>query len=239
MIRPVLIIISSPRLNPNHKPRPQTKTGVQDLGHAFPTAYTRAVTAHLPTLTLPDLLPVLSGFLFVRAAFHATPDAGLLASLTQAAVKVLKAGDSLDQGPDTVLPLLVAFALLGADDEYAGESDELQDAPAPHARYDPAPALELLTMRAHGALERYPPEAARLVLETLSLPGHSFRPRVGVVAAFTRRGAGQPLTDPADFVAAAQSLVRVVTRGATAEAEGAVDGLVDFLRLRIGASKLL
>ncbi len=217
------------------------------------------MAAHLPALTLQELPAVLSGFLFLRAAFEFTPphDAGVLEALGAAAEARLEEGATGGRaaGPaamgDVVLPLLVGFAMLGemdmggmdmggmdmGDDGLPAAPAAEEATPAPR-RYDPARVVELLTAQAHGAIEAYPPPAARLVLEALALPGQGYRPPTGVLAAVARRAAAQLWADPMDGLGAAQSAVMVATRGMTAGAEGAVGGVArsvqGFLRLRFG-----
>lgn len=208
-------------------------TGCKDLGLAFPRSYTRAVAAQLDAFTLRELPPALSGFMFLRAAFQSTPDANLLESLGERVVAMVKGQDGEAPAPGVVLSLLVAFAHLGAmnGSDSNGDVGEKEA-----ARYDPTRIIEVLTMQAHRAIDQYPPEAARLLLETLALPGHSYRPRAAALAALTQRAAAE-----GDVLAALDGLVRVTTRGATAEAEEAVGGLAKsvqgFLRLRFGGGE--
>lgn len=203
------------------------------------------MAAHFPALSLLELLPVLSGLLFARAAFRFDPDVGLLQRLGEAAVRKLEESEE-GAYPEVALPLLVVFALLGVERELAeDEAEQLQrqhyqieaqeEEEEEALRYDPSDVLEALTLRAHGAIDAYTPQAARLLLETLALPGHSYTPRAGVLAAFAQKAAGQLwASNPTDVAAAAQSLVSMVSKGATAEGLGLARSVQGFLRLRLG-----
>ena len=133
-----------------------------------------------------------------------------------------------EEPPAVVLPLLVGFALLGTgrDHQDDGEGPQQQEEHSygyfhdefTAEPYDPTDVLAALTSHAHARIDAFSPAAARLLLETLALPGHSYMPRADVLFAFACKAAGQlwtASTNPSDVAKAARSLVGVVSRGAT------------------------
>lgn len=177
-------------------------------------------------------MPIVATLLFARTAFRSPLDAALLARAGEAVLRRLaEEATTSPPPPAVVLPLLVGFALLGADGaerdhpeadegqrQYSTNNDYSYFEDEEEGKYDPAAVLAALTLQAHARIDAVSPAAARLLLETLALPGHSYTPPAGVLAAFAHKAAGQlwsASTSPLDVAKAARSLVGVVSRGAT------------------------